>query len=268
MAAAVRSGHVDHLRSICAGGAAALLVAVLLSACRSATPSYASLPADDALAHPTGEQREVLVRRGTPRAVLQGPLSTTIWIYCADSATSSNWVEFDGNGGVLGEGHGGDHAPRACQICRQHPPRRQASATPAARGAKLHCGQVADCIDTCSSRCPGGLRRIGCLIGCRDGCRAKGCTSAQRPFDALTGCIQASCLGACIGGPSPGCKRCVVAKCSAENAACHRHRCRRSVQQSCDAAASDPRRRTMMSLLRLSPAEDFSYPADTDLATC
>jgi len=88
----------------------------------------------------------------------------------------------------------------------------------------MSCGKVAACADVCGSACPGGVRRIGCLIECKNGCRAKGCPLARKLFDALTDCIQENCLGPCMGGPSPNCRRCTLQKCAEEMRRCKEQR--------------------------------------------
>ena len=89
----------------------------------------------------------------------------------------------------------------------------------------LSCGEIAECADSCGRGCPGGVRSVGCLLGCKSRCRAKGCGSAQTLFDALTDCILGSCFGRCMGGPSPGCRRCTETECAAPTRRCHSHRC-------------------------------------------
>lgn len=207
---------VKHTYDIAA--AVAFVGLVCLSCGHTGRPSYSRLPDDVALDRLTGDQGEVLEQRGLPRFVLRGPLATTIWVYCT-AGTKSRWVEFDGNGDVLDEGAG-----RFRRLCADNGHQKRPEYHFAAAG-KLNCGQISSCTDHCSARCPGGLRKLSCLMACKSKCRGKGCRSARMVFDRLTDCIQDKCLGPCMGGPSTGCRRCAEKECATQVRRCQSHRC-------------------------------------------
>jgi hypothetical protein len=89
----------------------------------------------------------------------------------------------------------------------------------------LGCGEVADCADRCGRGCPSGVRKVPCLLDCKNQCRAKGCASAQRMFDGLTSCIALRCFIYCVTGPTPRCGECTDSKCAADTRSCKKHRC-------------------------------------------
>lgn len=91
----------------------------------------------------------------------------------------------------------------------------------------LDCGPVSACTDKCGAACPSGIRKLGCLMGCKSDCRAKGCSSAQKVFDELTDCIAKSCWTSCMDGPTPECRACSEKDCAAEAKQCAEHKCAR-----------------------------------------
>jgi hypothetical protein len=121
-------------------------------------------------------------------------------------------------------------AAAGCRSAGGEEPPRQAQAkvtevgAPAASGT-LGCGEVGDCSDRCGRSCPAGVRKVGCLLDCKNVCRAKGCASAQRLFDTLTSCIALRCFIYCMTGPSSRCNECIESKCAAHAQACKDHRC-------------------------------------------
>jgi hypothetical protein len=86
--------------------------------------------------------------------------------------------------------------------------------------ADLSCAEVSDCADRCGSRCPSGLKQLGCLFSCKDRCRDRGAASAQQLFDPLTDCIRESCTFSCIKGPTPKCHHCAEEACALERRVC------------------------------------------------
>jgi hypothetical protein len=90
---------------------------------------------------------------------------------------------------------------------------------------ELGCGEISACTDKCSGNCPGGIRKLACLMGCKSDCRAKGCSAAQKLFDELTDCIARSCWTSCIDGPTAECRACSEKECAAEAKKCLAHRC-------------------------------------------
>jgi hypothetical protein len=89
----------------------------------------------------------------------------------------------------------------------------------------LPCGEVSSRADACAAQCPSDIRKIQCLIGCKDDGRSQGCESALDVFDELTGCIQRKCLIECMGGPSPDCRQCTEQSCTEQAQQCHTHTC-------------------------------------------
>jgi len=63
-------------------------------------PSYTSLPLSNVSENVKGEQIYVLQVRGLPDAVLEGPLGTTRWVFCA-SLPEGLIIELDCNSFVL-----------------------------------------------------------------------------------------------------------------------------------------------------------------------
>lgn len=95
---------------------------------------------------------------------------------------------------------------------------------PAKDGGGLDCGEVMDCSDECGLKCS-GISKIGCLIDCRDSCGKKGCATARKAFEALSGCMKSNCPFKCAGGPSEKCRKCGKEDCAETRAACTSHRC-------------------------------------------
>ena len=95
----------------------------------------------------------------------------------------------------------------------------------AAAASQASCGEISACTDRCGGRCPSGIRKLGCLMGCKNDCRASGCGSAKKLFDDLTGCIQRHCLSECMAGPTAECRSCTEKECASETLQCLKHAC-------------------------------------------
>ena len=89
----------------------------------------------------------------------------------------------------------------------------------------LNCSQIGACSDVCAATCPGGLKKLACLINCSNTCRSKGCASAKTAFKPLYDCINKKCMLDCAQGPTPKCKSCTTTKCAKELATCNANSC-------------------------------------------
>jgi hypothetical protein len=86
---------------------------------------------------------------------------------------------------------------------------------PAGSTGCVSCAGIQSCASGCGTD-------MGCI---NTKCKPQDCGEAQAAFDAVTSCIMAKCLSACMGGYTPDCAKCADSSCKAAMEACQANTC-------------------------------------------
>lgn len=86
--------------------------------------------------------------------------------------------------------------------------------TVGAEGSGWNCSQIGECARGCGTN-------LDCIVACK----SKGCPTGKEAFEKTSACVQAKCLGSCLGGFSEACWACAQKSCPADTAACEQQFC-------------------------------------------